>query len=370
MASAGKVSPVVIGAWNSAVSYTRLDIVSNATNTRSYIARKDSINVPLENTEYWQILADVADEATKVSYDNTTSGMTAKTVQEAIDELSAKEIETDPAMSGTSTNPVQNKVIKEYVDTADRVIKKQITTNLLKPTLQSQTINGVTCTNNGDGTFTLNTVDKASDITYFVITSEQKLNKGTYKMTGVGKDSAKDYYMYTLDHKLTSDSLRDGVGTITEDNYKQAIYIRISKDAVIHNDVIKPMITTDLDADYDSFISYTGDTGSLNGDVAQLHKKGWEWIGEVIGFNSVTIDISKYSEFYVEQRYSAVAHAIDRHFISSLLTDGGYNYMLRGSESEITNVIASKTQIKNQEFTDSSGANVTDSTVMIVYGKR
>lgn len=151
MASAGKVSPIAKGVWNSAVSYTRLDIVTNTTNTKAYIARKDNINTSLDNTEYWQVLVDVIDSADKVNYnnatsgltatkvqaaidevagkikdfkttaknttyDNTASGLTAADVQDALDELAGKEIDIDTAMSDTSTNAVQNKVIKKYVD--------------------------------------------------------------------------------------------------------------------------------------------------------------------------------------------------------------------------------------------------------------
>ena len=36
------------------------------------------------------------------------------------------------------------------------------------------------------------------------------------------------------------------------------------------NLVFKPMLTTNLSATYDDFVPYTGDTGKLNGDVAEL----------------------------------------------------------------------------------------------------
>lgn len=51
--------------------------------------------------------------ASGVSYDNTTSGITADNVQDALDEIAAGggQITVDSAMSTTSTNPLQNKVI-------------------------------------------------------------------------------------------------------------------------------------------------------------------------------------------------------------------------------------------------------------------
>lgn len=46
----------------------------------------------------------------------------------------------------------------EDVDAADKAIKKQITTNQLKPTLKSTTIGNVQLIENGDGTFTVTTM--------------------------------------------------------------------------------------------------------------------------------------------------------------------------------------------------------------------
>ena len=61
-------------------------------------------------------------------------------------------ITVDDVLSSTSTNPVQNKVVTSNLTD----IRKETTVNLLKPTLETTTQNGVTCTNNGDGTYTLN----------------------------------------------------------------------------------------------------------------------------------------------------------------------------------------------------------------------
>lgn len=89
MASAGKVSPITRGNWSGTESYTRLDIVSSGGS--SYIARKDNINVPVSNTEFWQLLAQGGvSSADNISYDNTTSGLEAANVQSAIDEVVEK----------------------------------------------------------------------------------------------------------------------------------------------------------------------------------------------------------------------------------------------------------------------------------------
>lgn len=126
MASAGKVSPITRGVWDSTASYTRLDIVTNSQNTKSYICKKDNTNTPLENTEFWQVLVNIGD-ASGIEYDNTTSGMTATNVKEALDELASKEIELDDAMSDTSENAVKNKAIKKYVDDNKNIITDDVT---------------------------------------------------------------------------------------------------------------------------------------------------------------------------------------------------------------------------------------------------
>ena len=60
--------------------------------------------------------------------------------------------------------------------------------NLLNPTLQTTTINGVTCTNNGDGTYTLN--GTATNYTNFILINEgtavirQMIDGKTFKVTG------------------------------------------------------------------------------------------------------------------------------------------------------------------------------------------
>lgn len=86
MASAGIVSPVTKGNWSASESYNRLNIVTYGGS--SYIARKDNINVPVSNTEYWQLSAQGGvSKADNISYDNTTSGLEATNVQSAIDEV-------------------------------------------------------------------------------------------------------------------------------------------------------------------------------------------------------------------------------------------------------------------------------------------
>lgn len=181
----------------------------------------------------------------------------------------AKAAVIDTAMSDTSTSPVQNKVIKKYVDD----LEGKIAVNLLNPILETTTKNGITCTNNGDGTYTLN--GTATDSVFFNINKNISINKGSKYKVFCFKDE--EY----IPNKIMScvrrvDTINEYIynnGTFVSDTEKCWVWIKIEKDVTVQNLVAKPMITTDLSATYDDFVPYTGDTGKLNGDVADLVKK-------------------------------------------------------------------------------------------------
>ena len=86
-ASAGRVLLIPKGDWNANTTYTGLDWVRH--NGAAWVRKNTCTNIEptLENTNYWQMMARDGDNIT-----------------------------ADTAMSDTSTNAVQNKVIKSYVD--------------------------------------------------------------------------------------------------------------------------------------------------------------------------------------------------------------------------------------------------------------
>ena len=86
-ASAGRVLLIPKGDWNANTTYTGLDWVRH--NGAAWVCKNTctGIEPTLENADNWQMMARDGD------------GVTA-----------------DTAMSDTSTNAVQNKVIKSYVD--------------------------------------------------------------------------------------------------------------------------------------------------------------------------------------------------------------------------------------------------------------
>ena len=256
MAIAGRVAIVPKGDWSADATYKRLDAVTH--NNTLYFAKKDvPAGTETSNTEYWSKSV-VGGEAT-----------------------------VDDTISSESTNPVQNKVVKAYVDKKAsenvdfststskllngsieaQLVLSNATRNLLNPTLQTTTQNGVTCTNNGDGTYTLN--GTASDDTYFylsgIITNKNIINKceGS-KLVGAPSGSSESFFLYAqFDRGQSTQRLYPDIGKGAKlNNIKGCetleIIIYVKSGKTVSNLTFKPMITTDLSATYDDFVPYSG----------------------------------------------------------------------------------------------------------------
>lgn len=141
------------------------------------------------------------------------------------------------------------------------------TTNLLNPTLQSQVVNGITCTNNGDGTFTLNN-STATTIGVEILVGTATIE--TAKIVGCPKSANQDYGLRVK--KGTAYNTDYGDGRVIEFDGDVSVYIYVKAGVSLNNVVFKPMITTNLSASYNDFVPFTGTTGKLNGDVAELTK--------------------------------------------------------------------------------------------------
>lgn len=153
-------------------------------------------------------------------------------------------------------------------------ITNNICTNLLNPTLKTSSRNGITCTNNGDGTYTLN--GTASDRTVFVLENTADIIKENANKTlrFVSRGDALGTYFVQIYFNNTTPAKDSGSGitfkvptNVSETN----VAVAITSGAVLSNIIIKPMLTTNLNATYDDFVPYTGNTGRLNADVALLN---------------------------------------------------------------------------------------------------
>lgn len=145
-------------------------------------------------------------------------------------------------------------------------IKSETTINLLKPTLETITENGVTCTNNGDGTYTLNGTATSTVRFQFGIDDNLIVGK-TYKALGIPIAGSYSTILMGWDNHgyFNKDGLID-----KKTSEPRPISMQVLSGYTCDNLVFKPMLTTNLSATYEDFVPYTGNTGSLNGDVAEL----------------------------------------------------------------------------------------------------
>lgn len=180
------------------------------------------------------------------------------------------DIQIEKGSTATPYEPYypSNKMLDEH-----KADKSEVTTNLLKPTFHTETQYGVTCTNNGDGTYTVN--GTATDQCTFRIYS----NVGHVGMRVIGcpRNGSSSTYSILLSYsnefgQWQTEEYDIGNGKIIKDHPIVDLDILIRKNTVCDNIVFKPMLTTNLNATYDDFVPFTGTTGKLNGDVAELEK--------------------------------------------------------------------------------------------------
>lgn len=142
--------------------------------------------------------------------------------------------------------------------------------NLLNPTLQTTTLNGVTCTANGDGTYTLN--GTASSTVDLIVGEAETINGKQYLCNGVPVTLSDSSFSTTCIVIRTTDWKTVGKNGVvfTAESSKTEIAIYVESGVTVSNVVFKPMIATDLNATYDDFVPYTGDGDTLTHDVAEL----------------------------------------------------------------------------------------------------
>lgn len=142
--------------------------------------------------------------------------------------------------------------------------------NLLNPTLRTVTKDGITCTDNGDGTYTFN--GTATGNVFFDINRNIAINKGTkYKVVCFkDEDYVSNKIMSFVRRVDTVDEYTFNNGSFVPDTENCWQFVKIAKDVTVSNLVAKPMITTNFNATYDDFVPYTGDGETLTHDVAEI----------------------------------------------------------------------------------------------------
>lgn len=168
--------------------------------------------------------------------------------------------------------------VRKDVDEIEETVSdvtKNTTVNLLNSTLETTTSHGITCTNNGDGTYTLNGT-ATSVVTFSLGKVSLKANKSYKLIAQSPTDTSTNVKVRDLRGMLFGDGTHTGatpIITLTRDYAELRMVIDIAASTSLNKFIVKPMLTTNLDATYDDFVPYTGDTGKLNSDVADIKSK-------------------------------------------------------------------------------------------------
>ena len=207
-----------------------------------------------------------------LQYLSTYDGVTNISNDDALSaEMTVKYPTTDASGVGSRNESRIAELSKDTDDKFDDVNKSLSVIgkckNLLNPTLQTTTQNGVTCTNNGDGTYTLN--GTSTEDTWISFCGKIFINHGKYKFIG-SKNNDNTFLSLTI---ISSNNKRRYVNPgdiFTIEQGDKCDFGISTKNLTFNNIIVKPMLTTNLSATYDDFVPYTGDGETLTHDVAEL----------------------------------------------------------------------------------------------------
>lgn len=203
-------------------------------------------------------------------------------------------------------------------------VRKETTVNLLNSTLETTTRNGITCTNNGDGTYTLNGT-ATSGVTFSLGRVSLKANKSYKLIAQSPTDTSTNVKVRDMKGILFGDGTHTGATPIitpTRDYAGVRMVIDIAASTSLNKFIVKPLLTTNLDATYDDFVPYTGDTGKLNSDVADIKSKISQQSAKIDN-NTANFLKTIHEVYSMKIGNSAVAPAV----INDFKIDPGYRYL-------------------------------------------
>lgn len=268
---------------------------------------------------------------------------------------------------------------------------KGVITNLLNSTMGDSTVGEVTCTSNGDGTYTFNGTASASR-NFFPLPIGQgyDMKSGvTYRLSGCPKGGSSTTYELIAEAELGTTYIKqyahdygNGVSfTVPKADIDAGYRLRItiSIKSNVTNLTFKPMLTTDLDATYNDYVPYSGD-GRLNENVAEIYKEveehteeisqinadlseSWKLLGQTTSTTAITInypDISEYKELILCLVGSDGRILASNIFDKSLFTLSGISYyesenaLVIGICNNITNTSAIMRIFREVGFTNVS----------------
>ena len=201
----------------------------------------------------------------------------------------------EPYVGGIpSPNPDYPQEIKSVVEPVVKVTGK----NLLKPILQTTTQYGVTCTNNGDGTYTLNgTNGHATDTARFNLKTNIPVDGKTYRIVGCPKSMSLNtaYLDFTNNVDHAKKDIGNGTTISLTGEYVYRVVIGVTSGYTCNNLVFKPMFVDNdkyPSVTYDDFEPYTEQSVPLTGITLNAIP--------VSSGGNVTIDGQQYISDYVD----------------------------------------------------------------------
>lgn len=139
--------------------------------------------------------------------------------------------------------------------------------NILQPTLATSTQSSVTCTNNGDGTYTLNGTNNSGREVVFWILSSITLEAGTYKLVGTPTARQNCSIGGALTSSVGSETGSGKIITVSSGTVASPLGIVVPNGTTVSNLVFKPMLTKDLSASYETFEPYYKSLTELKSDL-------------------------------------------------------------------------------------------------------
>ena len=249
------------------------------------------------------------DEETEVCltirYSNTTSNETNEIMLTKNLEATSYE----PYTGGIpSPNPDYPQEIKSVVNPTVKVCGK----NLLKATLESTTKKGITCTNNGDGTYTLNgTANGGSDTTVSFNVGYTLAKSGRYIVTGCPNGGSNEKYNLRIGKDnipwgtYVNSDLGNGCLINVTDNTPITLNLMIKDGYTCNNVIFKPMIVDASlypDTTYGDFEPYHEQTVTLPYTLNAI---------PVNSGGNVTIDGQQYVADYVDVERGKLVRMVD-----------------------------------------------------------
>lgn len=226
----------------------------------------DTIKGQLSTDQAGSLQLQIDEQANKIATNTANISANKADIDSISADITSLQQTTQTNTSNIATNTSDIQAIKSRDDDQDTNIARNtsdiaklntIRVNLLKPTLQTTTKNGVTCANNGDGTYTLNGISQNA---FDFPLCNFELPKGTYKFVGSLQNDG-DYFTYVINNTLSENYIGDvGKGYVFTINQTcNLTFLLWGKQNITFNNLLfKPMITTNLNATYDDFISCLG----------------------------------------------------------------------------------------------------------------